>query len=146
MIRVVIDTNVFISATFLPHSKPAQIINWIRGGKMVWVTSQEILEEITRVLLSPRMKKRHGLTAQQITKILEGLIQGAEITPGTLRVNASRDPEDNKFLACAVEGQADYLVSGNNNLTELKSYQDIPIVSPAAFLEIMASAQPQDRN
>jgi putative PIN family toxin of toxin-antitoxin system len=146
MIRVVIDTNVFISATFLPHSKPAKIINWIRGGKVVWVTSLEILEEITRVLLSPRVKKRHGLTAQQITKVLEGLIQGAEITPGTSRANASRDPADNKFLACAVEGQADYLVSGDKDLTDLKTYQDIPIVSPAAFLEIMDRAQHKDRN
>jgi putative PIN family toxin of toxin-antitoxin system len=146
MIRVVIDTNVFISATFLPHSKPAKIINWIRGGKVVWVTSLEILEEITRVLLSPRVKKRHGLTAQQITKVLEGLIQGAEITPGTLRANASRDPADNKFLACAVEGQADYLVSGDKDLTDLKSYQDIPIVSPAAFLEIIDRAPHKDRN
>ncbi len=146
MIRVVIDTNVFISATFLPHSKPARIINWIRGGKIVWVTSQEILEEITRVLLSPRVKKRHGLTAKQITKVLEGLIQGAEITPGTMRANASRDPEDNKFLACAVEGQADYLVSGDKDLTDLKSYQDIPIVSPTAFLEIVDRAQHKDRN
>ena len=116
MIRVVIDTNVFISATFLPHSKPAKIINWIREGEIVWVTYPEILEEITRVLLSPRVKKRHGLTAQQITKVLEGLIQGAEITPGTMRANASRDPEDNKFLACAVEGQADYLASGDKDL------------------------------
>jgi putative PIN family toxin of toxin-antitoxin system len=146
MIRVVIDTNVFISATFLPHSKPAKIINWIRGGEIVWVTSLEILEEITRVLLSPRVKKRHGLTAQQITKVLEGLIQGAEITPGTSRANASRDPADNKFLACAVEGQADYLVSGDKDLTDLKTYQDIPIVSPAAFLEIMDRAQHKDRN
>jgi putative PIN family toxin of toxin-antitoxin system len=146
MIRVVIDTNVFISATFLPHSKPAKIINWIRGGKVVWVTSLEILEEITRVLLSPRVKKRHGLTAQQITKVLEGLIQGAEITPGTLRATASRDPADNKFLACAVEGQADYLVSGDKDLTDLKSYQDIPIVSPAAFLEIIDRAPHKDRN
>jgi putative PIN family toxin of toxin-antitoxin system len=146
MIRVVIDTNVFISATFLPHSKPAKIIDWIRGGKMVWVTSPEILEELTRVLLSPRVKKRHGLTAQQITKVLEGLIQGAEITPGTIRADASRDPEDNKFQACAVEGQADYLVSGDKDLTDLKSYQDIPIVSPAAFLEIMERAQHKDRN
>jgi uncharacterized protein len=112
---------------------------------MVWVTSPEILEEITTVLLSPRVKKRHGLTAQQITQILEGLIQGAEITPGTLRANASRDPEDNKFLACAVEGQADYLVSGDKDLTDLKSYQDIPIVFPAAFLEIMDRAPHQDR-
>lgn len=146
MIRVVIDTNVFISATFLPHSKPARIIDGIRAGEIAWVTSAEILEEITRVLLSPRVQKRHGLTAQQITKVLAGLIQGAEITRGTLRVNASRDPEDNKFLACAVEGRADYLVSGDKDLTDLKSYQDIPIVSPAAFLEIMGRAPHQDRN
>lgn len=141
MIRVVIDTNVFVSAAFLPHSIPAQIIRRVREGKILWVTSQEIIEEIARVLLTPRVRKRHGLTGKQVAKILQGLMQGAEITPGLVPVNASRDPEDNKFLACAVEGQADYIVSGDKDLTDLKSYQGIPIVSPAVFLEIMAKPQ-----
>lgn len=138
MIRVVIDTNVFISAAFLPHSVPAQIISQVREGKILWVTSQEIIEEITRVLLSPRVRKRHGLTGKQVTKILQGWIQGAEITLGIVQVKASRDFDDNKFLACAVEGHADYIVSGDRDLTDLKSYQGIPIVPPAIFLEIMA--------
>jgi putative PIN family toxin of toxin-antitoxin system len=142
MIRVVIDTNVFISAAFLPHSKPAQIIDRVREGKILWITSQEILEEITRVLLSPGVRKRHGLTAKQITKVLEGLIQGAEIMSGIIQVKECRDPEDDKFLACAVEGQADYIVSGDKDLTDLTSYQGIPIISPAAFLEIMAKPRP----
>jgi putative PIN family toxin of toxin-antitoxin system len=141
MIRVVIDTNVFISAAFLPHSLPGQIISRVREGKILWVASPEIIEEITRVLLSPRVRKRHGLTGKQVSKILAGLIQGAEITPGIVRVKASRDPEDNKFLACAVEGQADYIVSGDKDLTDLKSYQGIPIVPPAILLKIMAKPQ-----
>ncbi len=142
MIRVVIDTNVFISAAFLPHSKPAQIIDRVREGKILSVTYTGILEEITRVLLSPGVRKRHGLTAREITNAMEGLIQGAEITPGIIQVKESRDPEDDKFLACALEGQADYIVSGDKDLTDLTSYQGIPIISPAAFLEIMAKPRP----
>jgi putative PIN family toxin of toxin-antitoxin system len=145
MIRVVIDTNVFISAAFLPQSKPGKIIDYIREGKVLWVTSQEILEEITRVLLSPRVRKRHGLTFNQVTKVLEGLIQGAEITPGVIQAEASRDPEDNKFLACAVEGQANYIMSGDNDLTDLKNYQNVPIITPTIFLEIIDRAQHKDK-
>jgi hypothetical protein len=135
--KVVIDTNIFISAVFKPESKPAQIVELIKQGKITLLISHDILVEFRRVLLYPASVKRHGLDQKQIKQALKEIARGAVITPGVIIVNAvNNDPTDNKFIACALEGMADYIISGDRHLRDLKTYKRIKILSPHEFLEI----------
>lgn len=103
--RVVIDANVFVSAALKPHSKPAQIIDLVKEGKIALVLSHAILEELRQVFRYPKIRKELRLTVSEIDETLAEIGQGAVLTPGNLKIGAIKDdPEDNRYLECAVEG------------------------------------------
>ena len=143
MIRAVFDTNVFISALFNPKRPPAQLLELTLQGKIKLFISPQIIGEIERVLTYPRVKKlliKRKTTPGEVERGIVKALKVAVLTPGNLTVDAvPEDPADNMFLACALEGQADYIVSGDHHLLELNAYQGIRIVSPAEFLKIIAS-------
>jgi putative PIN family toxin of toxin-antitoxin system len=140
MMRVVIDANVFVSAALKPHSKPAQIINLVKEGKIALVLSHDILEELKKVFRYPKIRKELRLTVSEIDEALAEIAPGAIRTPGKIRMRAVKeDPEDNRYLECAVEGQADFIISGDHHLTDLHVFEGIKIVDPATFLRIMAN-------
>jgi uncharacterized protein len=137
MIRVVVDANVFVSAALKPHSKPAQIIGLVKKGKIALVLSQAILEELRKVFRYPKIKKELRLSVSEIDETLGKITAGAVLTPVNIKISAVKDdPEDNRYLECAVEGQADYIISGDRHLTQLKFFQGIIIIDPAAFSEL----------
>jgi uncharacterized protein len=79
---------------------------------------------------------------KQIAEFLEAIAGFATLTLGVLRLQViTNDPDDDKYLECAVEGQADYIVSGDHHLTDLKTYQGIMIVDPATFIEQMVDKE-----
>jgi putative PIN family toxin of toxin-antitoxin system len=136
MMRVVLDANVFVSAALKPHSKPAQIIELVKEGEIALMLSHAILEELRKVFRYPKIRKELPLTASEIDEVLAEIAQGAILTPGKIQIGAVKDdPEDNRYLECAVEGQADFIISGDKHLLSLKNYQDIKIVTPAEFIE-----------
>jgi len=138
MIRVVVDANVFVSAALKPHSKPAQIIDLVKKPKIALVLSQAILEELKKVFRYPKIKKELRLSVSEIDETLAKIAAGAVLTPGNIKIKAIKDdPEDNRYVECAVEGQADYIISGDHHLTQLKFFQGIIIIDPAAFLELI---------
>lgn len=138
MMRVVVDANVFVSAALKPHSKPAQVIDLVKEGKITLVLSQTILEELRKVFRYPKIRKELRLTVSEIDETLAKIAAGAVLTPGNITINAVKeDPEDNRYLECAVEGQAEYIISGDHHLTKLKFFQGIIIIDPAAFLELI---------
>lgn len=108
---------------------------------MTFVISQDIIDEANRVLRYPRLvnlMKRNGLTPDELEVVIELLGKIAVMTPGQFTVDAIKDdPTDNIFLACAVEGGADFIISGDRHLTNLKEFQGITIVNPATFLAIV---------
>jgi putative PIN family toxin of toxin-antitoxin system len=139
MIRVVIDANVFVSAILKPKSKPDKIIDLIKQGKLALALSHDILAEIRKVLLYPKIKKKLRLTTKEIGESLIQIGQAAITTQGKVRVNVIKDdPDDNRYLECAMEAQADFIISGDRHLKDLKSFQGIKIVDPATFLEFIA--------
>ncbi|MBI4385196.1 MAG: putative toxin-antitoxin system toxin component, PIN family [Nitrospinae bacterium] len=142
MIRAVLDANQFVSALLKPVSHPARILDLAEEGKVELLVSNGILSEIRRVLLYPKLVKVHGLSAKQIDAFLESFWKIATVTPGKLRVQAvEKDPTDNKYIECALEGEADYIVSGDRHLLDLKTFQGIKIVNPAAFLRNVDEGQ-----
>ncbi|MDO9528979.1 MAG: putative toxin-antitoxin system toxin component, PIN family [Syntrophales bacterium] len=143
MIKVVLDTNVVVSAYLVPAGKPAEILSLARKGKLHIFLSREIVDEIERTLLSPKLKKIHRNTPEQISLFIGAFSKVATVTPGKKLVDFIKDdPDDNKILACALEGGVDYIVSGDHHLTDLKSFQGISIVNPHMFLQVISGQFP----
>lgn len=140
MIKVVLNANILVSALLIPRSNPAKILDLIREGELQPFMSFNVLSEIRSVLRYPKLKKRHHQSHKQIDQFLENLFGFAAVTPGKLKVEAVKDdPEDNKYLVCAVEGEVDFIISGDHHLIDLKSFRGIRIVDPATFLAIIKS-------
>ena len=135
MIRVVIDANVFVSAILKPNSNPDKVIDLVKQCRITLALSPDILAEIRKVLLYPKIRKKLKLTTKEIGEALAQIAQAAIITSGRVRLNAiESDPDDNRYLECAVEAQADFIISGDRHLKDLKNFQGIKIVDSATFL------------
>jgi putative PIN family toxin of toxin-antitoxin system len=117
--KAVLDVGQFVSATRQAHGHPAQILAAWRAGQFELVTSSGILDDLRRVLRYPRLRKRHGWSDEEIELFVESIALAATATPGDLEVNAViEDPTDNKVLAAAVEGQADYVVASDDSFDQ----------------------------
>ena len=128
--RLVVDTNVFVSAALKESSWPAGTVRWVeRYGGLLKSSATE--GELLAVLQRPRIASRIPLF---FLDNLRGLLAAAELVTITEHVAACRDPKDDKFLELAVNGRADVIVSGDADLVELDTFRGIPIVPPAAFL------------
>ena len=138
MIRAVLDANVIVSAILSPKGNPARILNAWRDEKFLLLISTAILDEIGRVLQYPKIKKRHRWSEQKIQLLLEDLSRLAILTPGKLSLAIiPDDPSDNRYVECAVEGHANYLVSGDDHLLKLGAFQQVLIVTPRVFVKVM---------
>lgn len=134
--RFVVDTNVFVSALISPRGTPAQIL--AHEFPFELITSEEILGELNRVLHYDRIQKRYNLNEEIISGYLSTIRKDSQVVEITSQVTViEKDPSDNKFLACALEAKADYIVSGDPHLTELETFEGIPVVIPRAFLELL---------
>ncbi len=139
MLKVVLDANMFVSAILKPNSKPAKILELVQKQKVHLLVSMSILLEIRRVLLYPKLQKLHHLNAKQIDTLLEELIKFAVFIKEELKINAIKDdPSDNKYLECAVQGEAEYIISGDHHLKDLKNFKGIKIIDADRFLRILA--------
>lgn len=139
MIRAVLDTNQYVSMAIKAGGTADRLLAAWREERFVLLLSPPILEEIIRVLRYPRLRRLIRLTVAELNGLIESLLLDAEMTPGRLAIHViSRDPSDNMFLTCAVEGRADYIVSGDQDLLTLESYEGIPIVTATEFLGILA--------
>jgi len=144
MIRVVLDTNVLVSALIRKGGHPDQILKRMDGFSLY--LSESILEELNLVLHYPRIKSKRGLREEQIAAYLNALRDASFLTPGNLDVRVVLDdPADDKVIACALEAEADYIVTGDSHLKALESYREIAIVSPSQFLRILNTEQETQR-
>ena len=142
MIRAVLDANVFVSALLSPRGVPATVLAAWRDGQFQLVISEAILSEIERVLRYPRIASRHRWSQEKMGTFFEDLAHLAILTPGEMRLAVIReDPSDNRYLECAVEGEAGFIVSGDADLLSLGSYRGIEILTPRAFWEVLKRQQ-----
>lgn len=118
--RVVLDTNVLVSAVINQEGTPAQVLAACRARKFVLVVSEVILEEVDRVLHYPKVVRFHQWPEERRHSFVADLARMAKRTPGLRQVSAvAADPTDNRYLECALEGQAQYLVTGDQHLLGL---------------------------
>jgi putative PIN family toxin of toxin-antitoxin system len=132
--RLVLDTNVFISALVFPGSRPDQLLQRIRRGEFSLFVSPFILDELDRVL---REKFRYGKReAAALTDAICGMATCVRPTERMQIVSANDD--DNRILECALAADADYLVTGDKeHLLPLQSLGRTQIVTPAQFLDLL---------
>jgi putative PIN family toxin of toxin-antitoxin system len=110
------------------------------------VLSREILEEIGRVLTYDELRRSRWMTEAEVVLLLETLAQEGVVVPGTPSVRgASRDPEDDKFLAAAVQAHARYIVTGDKDLLDLKVHRGVRVVKPAQFLRTIEGRERSKR-
>jgi hypothetical protein len=138
MLQVTLDTNVLVSAMIMKQGKPGQIIARAHEKKFSLLLSEEILRETRVALHYKHIQKRFHPTDQSIEDFLLKLRMVCTlVTIQHVEDIVPSDPPDNIVLACAVEGGAHYLVSGNKHLLDLEQHRGVKIVTPAQFLEIL---------
>jgi putative PIN family toxin of toxin-antitoxin system len=131
--RVVIDTNILVSAA-IAGRKPASIITWIiNQPDYEWVVSEEILAEYQEVLSRRKLK----LTDVQKERWFN-LIQGStKLIDVSIEIDFPRDQKDAKFIACALSANADFLITGDRDFTEVQSLENTLIISVSLFAELI---------
>ena len=134
--RVVLDTNILISALIVPGGVPDRVYQAWRSGQFTLVSSDEQLEEFRRVTHYPRV--RRYLAPAPAGAMMNELKQLAMLTKSRPVIDAASDPADNFLLAMAVQGDADYLVTGDrHSLLSLGRYGLTQIVSARHFAEVV---------
>ncbi len=133
--RVVLDSNIPVSFVLSPKGRAARILEAWGAGAFDVMTSQSITDEYRAALGYDKVRQRSGLTHAQIEEILQPFV-AAQIAPATIHP-VCHDPKDDQFLAAAVGGGANYIVSADEDLLALGSYQGIAILSPGAFLAVL---------
>jgi putative PIN family toxin of toxin-antitoxin system len=130
-LKIVLDTNVFISGIFFA-GPPYEILKAWRDGKTQILISEEIIEEYRRVgeLLS---KQFPGIEFGSILQLLA--IHAEFIRPKKLTAQVCEDPDDDKFLECAISGNCNLIVSGDNHLLKISGHKGIVIISPRNFVD-----------
>ncbi len=133
--RCVFDTNVLISALLFDASKPAQaFFAVLRNGEML--LSADVISEISEVL--GREKFRRYVTEEERERFLRNLLQEAKLIEIEETIQACRDPKDDKFLELAVNGNADCIVSGDDDLLTLGPFKSVAILTPNDFLDALS--------
>jgi len=142
MLRVLLDTNVIVSATISPDGPSARILQVWRDGQIELATSLPLLEEFENVLSRPRIQKHQWMTADEIDALRTALRYAAFVGPGERLVTVIEDdPDDDWILSAALETEADCIVSGDPHLTDLDQYEGVDILMPAEFVERMESSE-----
>lgn len=138
MLRVVLDTNLFVSGLKNKQTPPGQILELWRKKQFDVITSPQLLAEIHEVLMRPAILSFLKQTPEVVDKFIKLLIQRTYITEGKLKLDVLKnDPDDNMVLATAVEGQAAYLITGNTKHFPSEDYKGIKIVTPQEFISIL---------
>ena len=139
LLRVVLDTNVYVSGTILARGTPFQILEAWRQQAYILVTSEAIIAEIERVLRYGRIRDRYGIAEADIGRLAASLRADALVVPGECTIPPTcSGPDDDKLLACALEAQADCIVTGDPHLLTLGGYRGIAILKPHEFLARLA--------
>ncbi len=132
--RYVFDTNVIVSALLFNASVPGQAFSHsLEHGTLL--VSQPLIEELNNVLV--REKFSRYVTREERERFLESLIREAELVDIVETIEACRDPQDDRILELAVNGNASLLVTGDDDLLVLNAFRGVAIVTPATLLDLL---------
>lgn len=131
-LRVVIDTNIYVSRALQVGSVPGKALDkaWLEATTLLSESTWAELQAVLR-----RAKFAPYIQPGTLEPYLERVLSIAEWVSNTSSIHACRDPRDDKFLELAVDGNADLIVTGDHDLLELDPFRDIAILTPSAYLE-----------
>jgi putative PIN family toxin of toxin-antitoxin system len=128
--RVVFDTNIFVSALVIPGSQAEKAVLRIIEGTDVLLLSKEILDELLSILSTKFSRDK-----EEISRVAVILSEVAEWVETSEEINVLRDEPDNRILECAFSGDTDIIVTGDKELLRLKRYKETEIISLKEYLE-----------
>lgn len=139
MLRAVLDANVYISAIIQPAGTPGRLVErFLRDAIFEVVLSPAIVDEVLRAMAYPKVRKLlRGADAQLW---FEDLVVLADLVAGAQRFSGvCKDPDDDKYVAAALEGRAAYVVTGDRAFLALREHAGVEIVTPRTFLDLLGS-------
>jgi putative PIN family toxin of toxin-antitoxin system len=139
MSRVVIDANVYVSALIRAQGPPGKVVErLLEKGPHTIIVSRIILEEVRRSLDYPKVRKKINATDDELDAWVESLGVVADVVSGVPDVRVVKsDPDDDIYVAAALDGRADFIVSGDRHLLELEEVEGVRIVTPRRFLDLL---------
>ena len=137
MLRVVLDANVLVSAYIRPQGPPGQIIErFVRDGAFGVVLTEPIVEEVLQALAYPKVQTAaRSKTEPELW--FEDIVVLSQLVAGDVEVAVCGDPDDDKYVAAAIEGRAAFVVTGDPDLLTLGEHKGIRIITPRAFLDLL---------
>ena len=142
MIRAVLDANVYVSAAVRPVGPPGQIIErFLRDGAFEIVMSQPIIEEVLRALNYPKARKYIRPELDPELWFEDIIVLSQLVAAGPELDAVSKDPDDDKYIAAAIEGRAGFVAAGDSDLLDLQQHEGIRILSPRAFLDLLVPSR-----
>ena len=141
MLRVVLDTNVFVSSLLVKSGFPAQVLDAWRARHYLLITSPDIMAEIHAVLNYPRIRRKYAITDENVEQSIGLLKRDALTVSGSAEVAGAipADSVNEMVLAAALDGQADCIVSGDQYLLSLGEYRGIQVLSVRQLLTRLAT-------
>ena len=128
--RIVVDTNVIASAIYF-GGKPFKLLKLIMEDRISAIASKDIVEEYEEILA--RLQQKFPKLSRSIP--FQAIVGKLTIINISSVIHVCRDPDDDKFISCAVDGKCVYVVSGDNDLLALEAYDGIEVITVAEFLE-----------
>lgn len=135
MLRLVLDTNVIVSALLFSESTSRKAVDQALDTSLILI-SQPIVLELTKVLKRKKLNKY--LQEEERIKFLANFLKDTKSVEINQVIDVCRDKKDNKFIELAICGNADYIITGDEDLLILNPYHGISIIRPRQFLEINA--------
>ena len=135
--RAVIDTSVLVSALISPQGTTGSVLKSLRDGLFTVVYSSETIMEAVEVLGRDKFRQKYHIEPDDISALVNLIRLRGEAVCVNQKVAECRDPKDDKFLEAALGGNADCIVSGDQDLLSMNPDRSIPIVSPAVFLGML---------
>ena len=132
-LRIVLDTNVVVSALLAHQSVPRQAFDRAAAEGTLLISAATIAE-LDEILRRPKFDKY--LSEEQRLEFLAGLVREADVVDIVDSITDCRDPRDNKFLELAVSGRASHIITGDDDLLALHPFRESAIVTPQAFLSL----------
>jgi putative PIN family toxin of toxin-antitoxin system len=134
--RVVIDTGVLVSALIQKHGTPGRVLKYLRDGNFSIIYSKPLQLELVEVLNRPIFRQKYHIQPSDIMALIRLTHLRGELVIPQQTIDACRDPKDYKFLEAALTGQAEVIVSGDEDLLGLNPFRGISIITPAEFVRL----------
>jgi uncharacterized protein len=138
VLRAVLDANVYVSAAIRSEGPPGQLLEtFLRESAFELVMSPAIIDEVIETVKDPKVRRHIRVNVDPSTWF-ETIVVLADVVAGEYEISGvSRDPDDDKYLAAAVEGRATFVVTGDPDLLDLGEHAGVRIVNPRQFLDVL---------